>query len=661
MKNISVHYLIIASFLFIVFGCSKDKPEASFSLSPVNENGTCIVGVDEPVSFTNLSTNADSYEWYFGDGEKSDLESPMHSYDEPGTYWVTLLASNKAGVTQAFATVYVEDAPEGLVIRVCHNDYYQNEDYPWDDDAYLDSAEVYFFDNIDDYWYLNWENKVHFGYTDEGGNVAFKNYEAGTGYYIVIFKENDAQTGYYTNYNDTSLFAYVEAPEETKQVQMYLFPVKFVPYSTRLKLTVYEEGTSTPLDDCNVYLFTSQSYMQSENTGYAIASGTTDSNGEITFSDLDSRIYYYLIIKEETEGEYTNNLPGMDNSTGVLTEYALNTETAYADFIEYYTSLQFTVYEEGTSTPVDNCNIYLFTSLSDMQSENIPYAEYSGITNSSGQYTFDDIEAQNYYYLLTKTSGSGTYSNNHSGMDNSTGALNEYQANTETGYVRYESSGTPFTSTFYNQVFTPIEITISGVTKICPVGGSCSFIWDDNPGSYSYHAETSGETSQGWQIGELIEWDYTHNVGGLTSKTTNLIVGSLYFFMYMRNYGTATLYPIRVNVGIDLVTEYIYIPNDNVKYNTGYFEAYTGTRVEADLMGTALYVYWIQGTHFSFPWTDNQSVELINSNKKAQVKSSSVTIKNTGDIDMSDRLLPAKEVMPFRYIDYENADYGSSK
>ena len=49
-----------------------------------------------------------------------------------------------------------------------------------------------------------------------------------------------------------------------------------------------------------------------------------------------------------------------------------------------------------------------------------------------------------------------------------------------------------FTTTFNNTVYTDIEITINGETKTCPVGGSCYFTFDSNPGSYSYYAETSG-------------------------------------------------------------------------------------------------------------------------------------------------------------------------
>ena len=48
--------------------------------------------VPHMVNFTNLSTNATSYEWDFGDGTTSTDVNPSHLYTEAGTYTVTLFA-----------------------------------------------------------------------------------------------------------------------------------------------------------------------------------------------------------------------------------------------------------------------------------------------------------------------------------------------------------------------------------------------------------------------------------------------------------------------------------------------------------------------------------------------------------------------------------------
>ncbi len=46
------------------------------------------------VNFTNTSENATSYEWSFGDGNTSTQENPSHTYLNPGSYTVTLEATN---------------------------------------------------------------------------------------------------------------------------------------------------------------------------------------------------------------------------------------------------------------------------------------------------------------------------------------------------------------------------------------------------------------------------------------------------------------------------------------------------------------------------------------------------------------------------------------
>lgn len=64
-----------------------DVPSAAFLLS------TDVT----TVTFTNQSSDANSYIWLFDDGESSTEESPVHTYDNFGTYEVLLIASNTCG------------------------------------------------------------------------------------------------------------------------------------------------------------------------------------------------------------------------------------------------------------------------------------------------------------------------------------------------------------------------------------------------------------------------------------------------------------------------------------------------------------------------------------------------------------------------------------
>ncbi|MEZ5067828.1 MAG: PKD domain-containing protein [Bacteroidia bacterium] len=53
-------------------------------------------------NFTNLSTNATSYLWNFGDGSTSTQASPSHTYNTVGSFTVTLITSNASGCKDTF-------------------------------------------------------------------------------------------------------------------------------------------------------------------------------------------------------------------------------------------------------------------------------------------------------------------------------------------------------------------------------------------------------------------------------------------------------------------------------------------------------------------------------------------------------------------------------
>lgn len=76
---------------------------------------TAFVGcVPLTVTFTNKTTNADSYKWNFNDGSAGSLEEhPTHEFTEPGTYPIELTASNGIEtVTESKHTVTVYPSPK---------------------------------------------------------------------------------------------------------------------------------------------------------------------------------------------------------------------------------------------------------------------------------------------------------------------------------------------------------------------------------------------------------------------------------------------------------------------------------------------------------------------------------------------------------------------
>ncbi len=102
----------------------------SVELSVTNPAGTDVLVLDDiilvediPVAsytsvrdmntltFTNTSTNADSYSWDFGDGNTSIEENPIHTYDTEGEYVVVLQAENACGLTEYLETIIVNNLP----------------------------------------------------------------------------------------------------------------------------------------------------------------------------------------------------------------------------------------------------------------------------------------------------------------------------------------------------------------------------------------------------------------------------------------------------------------------------------------------------------------------------------------------------------------------
>ena len=82
--------------------------------APVADFTADVTSGVEPleVSFTDLSTeNPTSWQWNFGDGEISTEQNPVHEYTSPGTYTVSLNATNAYGsdIEQKFGYIIVEE------------------------------------------------------------------------------------------------------------------------------------------------------------------------------------------------------------------------------------------------------------------------------------------------------------------------------------------------------------------------------------------------------------------------------------------------------------------------------------------------------------------------------------------------------------------------
>lgn len=79
-------------------------PIADFTIS------SGLVFNDVPIRFQNLSQDAITYEWEFGDGQSSTEVHPNNTYDEYGSYIVTLIATDWKGCTDTIQKpIYIEE------------------------------------------------------------------------------------------------------------------------------------------------------------------------------------------------------------------------------------------------------------------------------------------------------------------------------------------------------------------------------------------------------------------------------------------------------------------------------------------------------------------------------------------------------------------------
>lgn len=69
-------------------------PDASFDYA---SSGT----FNENIIFTDQSTGATNWEWYFGDGSSSSSQNPVYLYDSTGTFNVSLVVTNAAGCSDS--------------------------------------------------------------------------------------------------------------------------------------------------------------------------------------------------------------------------------------------------------------------------------------------------------------------------------------------------------------------------------------------------------------------------------------------------------------------------------------------------------------------------------------------------------------------------------
>ncbi|UPT66106.1 MAG: PKD domain-containing protein [Sphingobacteriales bacterium JAD_PAG50586_3] len=88
MKKTFTHLLILLSIPVFLLSACKKKPAACISTDTIQAS------VNEPITFSSCSDNADRLEWNMGDGNTFTYYTVAYAYTTPGTYIVTLTVFN---------------------------------------------------------------------------------------------------------------------------------------------------------------------------------------------------------------------------------------------------------------------------------------------------------------------------------------------------------------------------------------------------------------------------------------------------------------------------------------------------------------------------------------------------------------------------------------
>ena len=99
---------LLATGLFLIFSCSKDagiiiddNPDDGSALKACFELSATTINVGEVLTISNCSEGAISYLFEFSNGTSSELENPSISFEEGGSYEITLTVYNEEEETKS--------------------------------------------------------------------------------------------------------------------------------------------------------------------------------------------------------------------------------------------------------------------------------------------------------------------------------------------------------------------------------------------------------------------------------------------------------------------------------------------------------------------------------------------------------------------------------
>lgn len=200
MKKIHLIWTIFLGIIISGMMSCQEIPTVDFTMSDT----TVVIG--DTVTFTNATINGETYEWYFGDGEISSDENPIHIFNKAGIYPIRLASYSENGKELDIVTKDLEVVAATLQLTVYKEIYGGNFDDVYD-------CSVQLFSNSNDYYSL--ENKIDSGNTDMDGIIIFKNLRPQK-YYFSCYYQLYSGDDVYVNWSTTFSSPVLNVNEVTK-------------------------------------------------------------------------------------------------------------------------------------------------------------------------------------------------------------------------------------------------------------------------------------------------------------------------------------------------------------------------------------------------------------------------------------------------------------
>lgn len=162
-------YLFFLFSWFVLVGCKEEEdvqltqgmpaelPQASFYLTDK------IVPVGYALRPDNNSAKAVSYEWDFGNGEKSVELNPVFHYNKPGTYTITLKAFNIKNEAHTVTTQIRVGEVYLVSLKLNKINFKNGANQPWDSDGSGPDIEFRVAPRIYGNQSPNWIFREHLG------------------------------------------------------------------------------------------------------------------------------------------------------------------------------------------------------------------------------------------------------------------------------------------------------------------------------------------------------------------------------------------------------------------------------------------------------------------------------------------------------------------